>query len=521
MEKSLRHQIGQMIIAGFPSLEVDDQARRLVEEYQVGNFILFARNMKYARQTAALCDGLSRMTFEKLGVAPFISADQEGGMVSRITEGAALFSGAMALSAGADLQQARQVGKNCGQMLRSMGINVNFAPVLDVNIAPMNPIIGNRSYGDDPQRVADVGCAVMEGMVEGGVIATLKHYPGHGNVNTDSHLDLPVNHTDPKVLEQTEFLPFQQAFDRGAPALMSCHIVFPKIDPELPATLSPVIIGEMLRKKQGFDGLVFTDCMEMDAIQKGWGTAQGAVLAVAAGCDVLCISHHIEAVQSAVEAIEQAVADGIIPRSRIQESYDRIMAAKKKMGLLEPQQVSLEQAEAIIHDAEKIALHKQVARSSVTLLADKGGLSALQKAKKPMILAPVFQSSTGVEDKEYDGRSFARSAGTALGWDFVEFPMTPSEEERAAALAAVSQADALVLGLYNCRFRETQRALVEQVCSKGIPVTVALLGAPYDMPHVQSADAVLCCYEYTPLAVSALVEAMQSGEFTGKLPIKL
>ena len=521
MEKSLRHQIGQMIIAGFPSLEVDDQARRLVEEYQVGNFILFARNMKTARQTAALCDGLSRMTFEKLGVAPFISADQEGGMVSRITEGAALFSGAMALSAGADLQQARQVGKNCGQMLRSMGINVNFAPVLDVNIAPMNPIIGNRSYGDDPQRVADVGCAVMEGMVEGGVIATLKHYPGHGNVNTDSHLDLPVNHTDPAVLEKTEFLPFQQAFRRGAPALMSCHIVFPKIDPELPATLSPAIIGDLLRKKQGFDGLVFTDCMEMDAIQKGWGMARGAVLAVAAGCDVLCISHHLEQVQSAVEAIEQAVADGIIPRSRIQESYDRIMAAKKKMGLLEMQQVSLEQAEAVIHDEEKIALHKQVARNSVTLLCDKGGLSALQQAKKPMILAPVFQSSTGVEDKEYDGRSFARAAGAALGWDFVEYPMTPTEEERAAVLAAVSQADALVLGLYNCRFRESQRALVEQVFGKGIPVVAALLGGPYDVPYAAKADAAVCCYEYTPLAVSALVEALRTGEFYGKLPIKL
>ena len=281
------------------------------------------------------------------------------------------------------------------------------------------------------------------------------------------------------------------------------------------------IIGDLLRKKQGFDGLVFTDCMEMDAIQKGWGMARGAVLAVAAGCDVLCISHHLEQVQSAVEAIEQAVADGIIPRSRIQESYDRIMAAKKKMGLLEMQQVSLEQAEAVIHDEAKIALHKQGARNSVTLLCDKGGLSALQQAQKPMILAPVFQSSTGVEDKEYDGRSFARSAGTALGWDFVEYPMTPTEEERAAVLAAVSQADALVLGLYNCRFRESQRALVEQVFGKGIPVVAALLGGPYDIPYAAKADAAICCYEYTPLAVAALVEALRTGEFYGKLPIKL
>ena len=520
MEKSLRHQIGQMIIAGFPSLEVDDQARRLVEEYQVGNFILFARNMKYARQTAALCDGLSRMTFEKLGVAPFISADQEGGMVSRITEGAALFSGAMALSAGADLQQARQVGKNCGQMLRSMGINVNFAPVLDVNIAPMNPIIGNRSYGDDPQRVADMGCAVMEGMVEGGVIATLKHYPGHGNVNTDSHLDLPVNHTDPEVLEQTEFLPFQQAFDRGAPALMSCHIVFPKIDPNLPATLSPVIIGEMLRKKQGFDGLVFTDCMEMDAIQKGWGTAQGAVLAVAAGCDVLCISHHIEAVQSAVEAIEQAVADGIIPRSRIQESYDRIMAAKKKMGLLEPQQVSLEQAEAIIHDAEKIALHKQVARSSVTLLADKGGLSALQKAKKPMILAPVFQSSTGVEDKEHDGLSFAQRVGDALGWTWKETAMEPSDEEIADLLRQAEGHDGVVLGLYNARFRPTQQALLRAFEAAGKPLVIVLVGGPCDVTLVEKADAVVAMYEYTTLSVASAAAALREGTFSGKAPMQ-
>ena len=521
MDKTLRHQIGQMIIAGFPSLEVDDQARRLAEEYQVGNFILFARNMKDARQTARLCGELSRMTYETLGVAPFIAADQEGGAVSRITEGAAMFPGAMALAAGASPDEVRQVGKNCGEMLRALGVTVNFAPVLDVNIDPMNPIIGNRSYGDDPQRVADIGCAAMEGMVEGGVIATLKHYPGHGNVNTDSHLDLPVNHTDPAVLERTEFLPFQQAFRRGAPALMSCHIVFSKIDPELPATLSPRIIGELLRKKQGFDGLVFTDCMEMDAIQKGWGMEKGAVLAVAAGCDVLCISHHIEQVQTAVEAIEQAVADGVIPRSRIQESYDRIMAVKRKMGLLQPQQISVDKAEAVLNAPEKVALHKQISRNCVTLLYDKGGLAALRQAKKPVILAPVFQTSSGVEDKEHDGRTFARIAGQALGWDFAEFPMTPDEDQRAAAIAAAQQADAVVLGLYNCRFRESQRILLSQLEQLGKPLTVVLLGGPYDMTYVKAADTVVCCYEYTPLSTRTMAEALVEGTFHGKLPITL
>ncbi|MBR4992274.1 MAG: beta-N-acetylhexosaminidase, partial [Clostridia bacterium] len=366
MDKQLRHQIGQMIIAGFPSLEVDDQARALVSDYQVGNFILFARNMNTAEQVANMCGGLSDMTFEKTGLAPFIAADQEGGLVSRITEGAALFPGAMALAAAADEAEIRQVGKNCGEMLRAMGVNVNFAPVLDVNIEPLNPIIGIRSFGDEPQRVADLGSAMAEGMVEGGVIATLKHYPGHGNVAVDSHLDLPTNDTDPALLENTEFLPFKQAFDRGAPAIMSCHIRFPKIDPDLPATLSPAILTDLLRKKQGFQGLVFTDCMEMEAIQKGWGSAEGAVLAVLAGCDILCISHHVEAVRAACDAIYEAVQSGRIPRARIQETYDRIVAAKTRMGLTHKQEVRAQQAHELVYAPEKVELHKRLSRSSVT-----------------------------------------------------------------------------------------------------------------------------------------------------------
>ena len=519
MDKNLRHQIGQMIIAGFPSLEVDEQACRLVEEYQVGNFILFARNMKTARQTAAMCSDLSRMTFDKLGVAPFIAADQEGGMVSRITEGAALFPGAMAIAAGATEEQARQVGKNCGEMLRALGVNVNFAPVMDVNIEPMNPIIGTRSYGDDPQKVADLGCAVMEGMVEGGVIATLKHYPGHGNVKTDSHLDLPVNDTDPAVLEDTEFLPFKQAFDRGAPALMSCHIVFPKLDPQLPATLSPAIVGDLLRNKQGFQGLVFTDCMEMDAIRKGWGTAQGAVLAVAAGCDVLCISHHEEAVRDAVEAIEQAVESGEIPRSRIQEAYDRIVQLKKKMGLMKKQTISAEAADAIIHQEDKLALHKRVSLNSVTLL--QGSTDAFLQAKQPVVICPVSFAATGVEDPEHNGLSFAARLAAQLDCPFLEPAMTPSEEQIAAAVEQAQKADCVVLGLYNARFRDSQIALLRALEALDVPLVIITVGGPCDVQCVRRADAVIALYEYTALSVSSAITALRTGQFGGKAPMQL
>ena len=518
MDKTLRHQIGQMIIAGFPSLEVDDQARRLAEELQVGNFILFARNMKTARQTAALCKDLSDLALKANGVAPFIAADQEGGLVSRITEGAALFPGAMAIAAGATLEEARQVGKNCGQMLRAMGVNVNFAPVLDVNIEPKNPIIGIRSFGDQPQAVADMGCAMLEGMQEGGVIPTVKHYPGHGNVATDSHLALPVNHTDPEVLEKTEFLPFQQAFDRGAPALMSCHIIFSKIDPDLPATLSPTILTGMLREKQGFKGLVFTDCMEMDAIRAQWGTARGAALAVKAGCDVLCISHHEDAVRDAIEAIVAAVESGEIPRSRIQEAYDRIMAYKTGLGLLQEQEISIESANALIRDPEKLELHSRLSRRSVTLL--RGCADVLQQMKNPLLLCPVSLSATGVEDKEHDGLSFAQRVGDALGWTWKETAMEPSDEEIADLLRQAEGHDGVVLGLYNARFRPTQQALLRAFEAAGKPLVIVLVGGPCDVTLVEKADAVVAMYEYTTLSVASAAAALREGTFSGKAPMQ-
>lgn len=519
MDMELKRQIGQMIIAGFPSLEVDDQARALVEDYKVGNFILFARNMNTARQVAQMCADLSDMTFEKIGLAPFISADQEGGLVSRITEGAALFPGAMAMAAGADLAQARQVGKNCGEMLRAMGVNVNFAPVLDVNIEPLNPIIGIRSFGDDPQKVADLGCAMAEGMVEGGVIATLKHYPGHGNVATDSHLDLPTNDTDPALLEKTEFLPFKQAFDRGVPAIMSCHIRFPKIDPQLPATLSPAILTDLLRKKQGFKGLVFTDCMEMDAIQKGWGTAEGAVLAVLAGCDVLCISHHIEAVQAACDAIYEAVQTGRIPRERIQQSYDRIVAAKTRMGLTEKQVVSADAAEKMVYQPEKVELHKSLSRASVTLISGDGNL--VKNAKAPLFLSPVTKASTGVEDAEHNGLSFAYLASKALGGSFMDIEREPDQAQRAEILQAAKGHDVVVLAVQNARFRPGMRKLMEELGREDSKLAVVLVAGPWDVSYMAKADAVVCIYEYTPLSVASAVDALKTGEYFGKLPVKL
>ncbi len=520
MEPTLKHKIGQMLLAGFPSPEVDAQAKRLVEEYEVGNFILFARNFVSPGQTAALTAALSRLAYEKNGFAPFIGADQEGGAVSRVVEGAALFPGAMAIAANGSEEDAYGVGKNCAEIFRALGVNMNLAPVLDVNIEPLNPIIGTRAFGDDPEEVARFGCAMLRGMRAGGVITTVKHYPGHGNVKTDSHLGLPINDTDPELLEQTEFLPFRRAFSAGTEALMTCHVRFEKIDNRYPATLSHTVMTELLRNRQGFSGLVVTDCMEMDAVAKEFGLGEGAVLAVAAGCDVITISHSFSAVAEAAESLYAAVESGRIPMARIDESYGRIMAAKARHGLGRLPATDPAAAEKALYDPARAALHRRVAEGSVTLLYDRGGLAALAGAKRPAFFAPVSRALTGAEDKEKRPNSFAAAAAERFGGTAVELPLREPDE---AALAAVRAADydVAVVGLYNARFREAQVQAMRELERQGKPLVAVLLGGPYDVSCIERADAVIAAYEYTPLSVPAALGALAEGRFPGKMPIRL
>ena len=254
---SLRHMIGQMLLAGFPGTEMPDaQAMRLMEEYLVGNFILFARNIGPAGETARLCGALSEAVYERTGLAPFLAVDQEGGTVLRAHEGAFAFPGAMALSAavhaaaGGETAAIRTVGRHAGAALRALGMNVDFAPVLDVNSEPKNPVIGVRAYGDTPETVAACGLAMASGLREGGVLPVFKHFPGHGNVSVDSHIGLPVNDAPRAALEQTEWPPFQSGIaslgmDAG---IMTAHLVCRALEWEenVPGTLSPRVIGGLL-----------------------------------------------------------------------------------------------------------------------------------------------------------------------------------------------------------------------------------------------------------------------------------
>lgn len=517
MDHKLRQKIGQMIIAGFPSPEVDGQARRLVSEYSVGNFVLFGRNFTALRQACDLCEGLSALAFEGTGLAPLIAADQEGGAVTRLHEGAALYPGAMALAA-ARGKDVYRVGKNCGQILQAVGVNTNFAPVLDVNIEAENPIIGARAFSDDPQTVSRLGLDMLTGMKDGGLLAAVKHYPGHGNVKSDSHLGVPENDTPSDLLKATEWVPFQNAFWAGAEALMTAHVRYTSIDPEYPATLSKKIMTTLLRDKQNFHGLVLTDCMEMDAVRATYGIGEGAVLAVEAGCDLLTFSHTIEAVAEAMQALYAAVESGRLTVERIDRSYRRILEAKVKYGLTIPFVPNRVKAGRLACDQEKIALHARLARESITLLSGKAVSLGGKRAVK--FFAPASLAQTGAEDLHKNPLSFAAKAESRFGGMGVLTPLDELDTKTLEEIGAEDY-DLAVLGLYNARFRAGQQALLRALEQSGKPLVVVLLGAPYDASLVKRADAVIAAYEYTPLSVAAVLDALEEQYFPGRCPVRL
>ena len=332
---TLHDKIGQMLLFGWQGAGaqgVNAQAAALVDELAVGGVIVFTRNTGTPEMLRESLTSLQARA-QGRGLPPlFVAVDQEGGRVSRL--GPPHFTrppSALEIGRTGDPGEARAAAQAIARQLRPLGINWNFAPVLDVNNNPKNPVIGDRSYGDEPQQVAAMGIAAVRGFQEdGGILACGKHFPGHGDTDTDSHFALPRIAHGQQRLEEVELVPFRAAIASGLAAVMSAHILFPALDPTLPATLSPRILTGLLREGMDFQGLIITDCLEMQGVAAGWGSPEAAVLAVLAGADVLLCCHTWETQRAMRDALLAALKGGRISEERIDISLARIAAAKAR-----------------------------------------------------------------------------------------------------------------------------------------------------------------------------------------------
>ncbi|MEC0154763.1 beta-N-acetylhexosaminidase, partial [Paenibacillus macerans] len=333
---TLEQKVGQLFICGFHGTTPDEHIRTLIRQYHIGGVVYFRRNIESAAQLAGLSRCLQAINREASQVPLFISIDQEGGMVARLDhEGMSRIPGNMALGAANDPKLAEQVAALAAREMALLGINFNFAPCVDVNNNPANPVIGVRSFGEDPQLVARHATAAIRGYRSQGVIATAKHFPGHGDTDADSHLGLAVVPHGKERLREVELVPFRRAIAAEVDAIMTAHVIFPAFEPdEIPATLSRRVLTELLREELGYRGLIVTDCLEMQAISRHFGVAEGAVRAIAAGADLILVSHTMTEQIAAIRQVCAAVRSGRLSEERIDAAAARILALKaERLGL--------------------------------------------------------------------------------------------------------------------------------------------------------------------------------------------
>lgn len=323
---NLAEQIGQLFMLGFDGTNVSPDWAELQAQYKPGGMILFARNLEQPAQIIELTNGLQARSphFPLL-----IAIDQEGGRVSRLPKGFTLFPPCGFIGACRSEELAYAAASITAAELRAVGINMNMAPVLDVHSNEANPIIGDRAYGTDPQVVAALGLAAVRGLQGKGVVACGKHFPGHGDTSADSHKELPVVTASVETLLERELPPFHYAVANGLASLMTAHVVYPALDARQPATLSPVILTGLLREQWGFDGVIVTDDLEMQAISDHHGVGDAAVQAFLAGADLLLICKNRGRAIAAMDAVRKAVGDGTITPERLEASVRRIATLKQ------------------------------------------------------------------------------------------------------------------------------------------------------------------------------------------------
>lgn len=494
-EMTLEEKLGQMFVTGFPGDEMDDSFIRLVKEYKVGNVILFKENLENREQIKELCGGIQSLMADETGVPAFITIDEEGGIVSRLPDSLGKMPSAMALSALGSDENLYEAALLCGKQLAQLGINFNLAPVFDINSNSANPVIGIRSYGVDVGTVCRYASEAVNGYMNAGILCSGKHFPGHGDTAVDSHLSLPFSKKSEHELSELELIPFQRAIDMGIPAITIAHVVYEKLD-SVPATMSRKIVSGLLREKMGFDGLIISDCMEMNAISREYGIERGVIEAVAAGIELIFISHKHNKVKSAIDALQREITEGYISMEHIDTAVRKILDLKKKyLGL------------PILKDENAFERCRTFARKVFLECIHVGKYEEerFELGDSPCFIAPrqtqVSQVSNAAREFSFAGELQKEFGGIA-----VDISLQPTHEEVEYAVCTARRATAVVIGTLNATVYQGQSELLHILEGMEIPMACVTLRNPFELEGLHEDVFTVSAYEYSARAVDAIKE---------------
>lgn len=531
---SLREKISQMMMVSFrhwdeniPGREepqnftvMNEQVAWIVENYNFGAVIYFSQNLEEIEQAYELTTAMQQAAVKNGGIPMLICADQEGGMVYRLKEGTAL-PGNMALAAAANPRYSYMAGQILGSELSAIGINTNLAPVVDVNSNANNPVIGLRSYGDNPKVVGELSSSTLKGMAVYNVIGCAKHFPGHGDTSTDSHYGLPCVDKSFEELLQCELIPYQELISQGVDMIMTAHILYPQLEKDqlfsaktgkeeaLPVTMSDDIITGLLKQAMGFEGIVVTDAMNMEGITDSWDPVQAIINAISAGVDMICMPctlnelKDVEDLESIIVGVETAVEKGMIPISRIDDAVIRILKVKQKHGILgwNALDYSLEKAEETVGSDSNREVERQIAAAAVTVVQNKKDTLPLKvnNSSKVLIIVP----NENQKAQMLMGWNRAKAEGLIPEGAEVRTICFGKNTSLKTYKKQIQWADTLVMisqvsnsKKMNGKSWESSYLLkvIDYAESKGKTTIVESIDKPYDVQSYSKADAVLAVY---------------------------
>lgn len=517
----LRERIAQLVMPWIPGTyaPLDEpgfaQARMWVDSLRVGGIIV---SVGSPLDIAAKLNALQA----EARIPLLVASDLESGTTIRL-HGGTYFPPNMGVGAGGRELDAYQIGRITALEGRAVGIHFAFAPAADVNSNPANPIINTRSFGEDPHAVARLVSAAIRGIQEHGMIATAKHFPGHGDTETDSHLALPVIAADWARFDTLELVPFRAAIDAGVHAVMSAHIALPGIDPgqTRPATVAPNILTGVLRDSLGFRGLTVTDALNMGGVVSKYGAGEATVLAFLAGADLLLMP--VNAAE-AIDAMEAAVTSGRIPRERLDESVRRVLEWKKRLGLFDERFVNLDSVMATVGRAEFQGTSREIAERSIVLAADDGAVDSLRAAPRRITLVSYADGP-----RETIGTSFAaelRARGHTVSSLRLHAESAPAAFDSARAALARSPIAVFAVSVRpvdskgSIAIPPLVNALIDSSAALR-PTVLASFGSPYIVMETPRIRSYLLGWAANPASERAAARALSGAPITGKLPISI
>ncbi len=532
---TIPEKAGQMVMGlnapGWSGISDIDQ---LIRDHHLGSVISCGYRSLDPPLALEQNNGLQRLAAgSRLGIPLLNAGDFEQGVISQIGGGVTDLPHQMGIGAVNDLKAAEQAARVAGVELKALGFQWTFSPLADVNLNPDNPVIGVRSFGDDPTRVAEMTAAQIRGYRAAGILSTAKHFPGHGAASVDSHLGLPVIASDRATLDRIHIPPFVAAIQQGVDTVMTAHVIVPSLDPDLPATLSPRVLTDILRHELGFGGIIITDLMTMKAIAARWTPEEAAVRAVQAGADIVMAAGATELQTRTIEVLVRAMEEGTLPGKRVDASVRRVLAAKERLGLFDRATVETGEAEVVAGKPDHLTLADDLARRSVTLIRNDDILPFDPQARGVTLVAGI----TNVADA---GRRLVShvpviaemvrntSAGTTVSWQAATDD--PSEAEIAEAVALAHSADRIIVLTYaHDALPAGQARLVRALLETNKPLVAIALGTSYDITAYPEVKAYLACYALSfvstylasPRAIAATIRVVFGEEPEGHLPVAL